>query len=69
MLPMNWRMANKQLGFWIFVVVLRALFSSLVAIRRILMFLLNAKQIGLVNCLCGQGVRDVVRHGGLIRYL
>ena len=37
-----------------------ALFLSLVAIGRILMFLLNAKQMGLVNCLSGQGVRDVV---------
>ena len=39
---------------------MRALFSSLVAIRRFLMFLLNAKQMGLVYCLCGQGVRDGV---------
>ena len=38
--------------------MLRALFSSLVAIGRFLMFLLNAKQIGLVNYPCEQGVRD-----------
>ena len=32
--------------------MLRALFSSLVAIGGFLKFLLNAKQTGLVNCLC-----------------
>ena len=46
--------------------MLRALFS---AIGQFLKFLHNAKQMGLVNCLCGQGVRDgVVFDMGLIRY-
>ena len=56
----------RWIGEWLlsrllysFLMVLRALFSSLVAIGRILMFLPNAKQMGLVNCLYGQGVRDV----------
>ena len=47
---------------------LRALFSSLVAIERILI-LLNAKQMGLVNCVRARCPRCCVRQEGLIRYI